>query len=373
MFTFREYYSLIQEDITLASIAQGHVSTHTKTKRAVISKEHNFFQIADVAFDSNSKVIGVVGNFDGWFAHEAEYAELGFAPDNMLICEMGKKEFDSLLYGYLTEIAKVDIKPGKYSIGDIIKSIRPTGIQYGYNKGRTEIVYVKYPGHAALLRGEIKPGEISTKRGYDIITGLNVPKGGISLNDLIRTFINNVSYLDFDVTTGIKTPENIIDMNTAFYQSFNNLQACVQVHAAQRTVGVDDPTALQAAKDFANQYEQFDYLTDREISAIQAVHDIVEGGAPRIDRITDRIARGLANSGRASYVQIYPGASEKTMVSIATARDGGVSMGVDSEFVETEFGSTDLENAQRALKKIEKTIGRDNNYYIELETILRNF
>jgi hypothetical protein len=45
-----------------------------------------------------------------------------------------KKEYNSLLYGYITHICGIDVKPGSIPLADMYMPLKDRGIVFGYNK-----------------------------------------------------------------------------------------------------------------------------------------------------------------------------------------------------------------------------------------------
>ena len=316
-------------------IGEPHVETHINNKPNVVESEG--IVLNQIPRGENDILLGVCGNANGWNQHEAQYTNLGFNLNNVIVCEMNKITYFSLLFFYLNNILNLNINVGPTAPGDLpnefYRKIRDKECQIGYSSNREYITFIQAIGHPALMWGTLDYNGITPMTPVDKNT-----YGRLNL----QTKFNRTTHVDFDITSKTTTAGAIIDEANSFYAGYPNLRSLVQVHEFKRGLEAVD-AAEQAATNEYNRLkieefvdvEWFDTLQDtaeRTKNAIwEGIYRINAGGT-RGQTTSNQIQQGLNQHDISSYIQVYTGAGGGGMISITSTRGRMFNPEIDVQF-----------------------------------------
>ena len=366
MKTFEQFYKLFE--MKLAHSYAKHTTTHTGSKPQIIQNENDFINRYITNRSKEEIIIGVVGNPKGWQAHVNQYIQLGFIPENMIICEYDFAYFSSLLARYTKMFFGIipfqSISPRSIhtaqSFYDKIRATRMVaGVGFSMPKkfrNEEEQSYKNVEG-INIIKAKEQPtlawGEISS-------TGEILFKETNSTRDLKRIhpeYNKLVTHIDLDITS-VKDAEYIINQNNMYYNNYTQLKSLVQTHSL-RGINLYTPTETHQV-DVRWNDEMYDELFNivlkyppPQVSAWANNVERMKGSLKSIVRravsenhqsqaviFANIIRNGLIKSHRTGLIQLYTGAGNvTTMVSIASIKNPG---DVTINIHDVDFGATDI-------------------------------
>lgn len=368
MLTFADFLknqrSTINEAILHPFNTPGQAS-HEETnvyadKQSVIKKEGEYIKKTGAAIGNRTLVLGVCGAGTGLKSHVNQYKSLGFRPKEMFIFERDKKYFLNIAGHYVTEYLGIN-QDDQEAMDKISKDPRVSVRLEGGLGQPKEIV-------AILSRTAELP---------NIILG-TLPVNGLNLNNIANSLkieydrkstpknaekvasleAGLVTHIDFDITDNINSAASVIQKTEIFFDTYPDLQSLVQVYYLARK-SLASPEKEQEWEDFLNKWsEQMEFVKanvyDVSQRTIDAIKDLVrreESGDPLAVEVNNTIKDHFKRKGFGVFYQIYPGASDKSLVSITIVRNGGSVEAKDE--VRQGLGETNINMVETYFNNIE--------------------